>query len=193
MLTSDADLWPIMKGLYNITETGKEMLLLNSQCCGHFTHEGKQYRMFPMGHIGMPRRVWKEVMDVQPENLKKNFPDMVMAEAKRMFNTITVDNVQHGGEGWYNDQNMISIKIQQWSGYPSKAQMEMGFSGTRIDRAWWPGSVENIVNDNTRDTHLLHPGYQSWTRVSPLLQQLVTEEEWKLADKYVQEFQAAMK
>jgi len=187
IITSDSDLWPIDPNLYKITQADKEILLLNSACCGGFTFGSKYYTMFPMGHIGMSKKTWIEVMNISEEKRKLPFVDMVIAEGTEFFGESKLQGVTHGGKGWYNDQEMISVKIGDWSGYPAKAQKEVPGGLNRIDRAWWPGSFTKESVLGSRDAHLLH-GLDNWNRVAEVLKYLVPADKFKLANDYAMEF-----
>jgi len=113
---------------------------------------------------------------------------MVKNELVNFFGNDALEGVTHGGRGWYNDQHLASVKIQQWEQYPSAAQFEH-FHGIRIDRGGWPGSITDV--NGVRDSHLLHNAHNEdgvWDRLLPLLRLLVAEEDVNIAVRYREEF-----
>jgi len=60
MVTSDADIWPIYGDAYRLP-TERDVLSLNSDCCGAFSHRNVAYRMLPMANVGMRIRTWRRV------------------------------------------------------------------------------------------------------------------------------------
>jgi hypothetical protein len=126
-------------------------------------------------------------MNVPEERQKLPFVDMVLEEGSAFFGLDHLQNVQHGGKGWYNDQMMISAKIGDWSGYPAKAQREVPGGLNRIDRAGWPAQFSQHSVTSARDAHLLH-GLDNWNRVAQVLRFLIPEDKFKLANDYATEF-----
>ena len=60
LLTSDADIWPIYGAVYRLT-AAHDVLSLNSDCCGAFSHRNVAYRMLPMANVGMRVRTWRRL------------------------------------------------------------------------------------------------------------------------------------
>ena len=60
LVTSDTDIWPIYGDAYQLPH-GKDILSLNSECCGAFKHRGATYRMLPMANIGMRIGMWRKL------------------------------------------------------------------------------------------------------------------------------------
>jgi len=60
LLTSDADIWPIYGQVYRLP-AAHDVLSLNSDCCGAFSHRNVAYRMLPMANVGMRVRTWRRL------------------------------------------------------------------------------------------------------------------------------------
>jgi len=60
LLTSDADIWPIYGDVYRLP-AGHDVLSLNSECCGAFSHRNVAYRTLPMANVGMRVRTWRRL------------------------------------------------------------------------------------------------------------------------------------
>jgi len=60
LLTSDADIWPIYADIYRLP-AGRDVLSLNSECCGTFSHRNVVYRMLPMANVGMRIATWRRL------------------------------------------------------------------------------------------------------------------------------------
>jgi len=60
LLTSDADIWPIYGDVYRLP-AGHDVISLNSECCGAFSHRNVAYRMLPMANVGMRVRTWRRL------------------------------------------------------------------------------------------------------------------------------------
>jgi len=60
LLTTDADIWPIYGAIYRLPP-GHDVVALNSDCCGAFSHRGVEYRMLPMANVGMRVRTWRRL------------------------------------------------------------------------------------------------------------------------------------
>jgi len=60
LVTSDADLWPISYGAYNLPD-GVDLLSLNAFCCGTFQHRVQTYRMVPMANVGATFSTWRNL------------------------------------------------------------------------------------------------------------------------------------
>jgi len=60
LVTSDTDIWPIYGDIYRLP-TGRDILSLNSECCGAFSHRNVAYRMLPMANVGMRIGTWRRL------------------------------------------------------------------------------------------------------------------------------------
>ena len=60
LLTSDADLWPISRSIYDLPD-GVDVLSLNAFCCGTFKHGASTYQMVPMANVGARIATWRNL------------------------------------------------------------------------------------------------------------------------------------
>jgi len=60
LVTSDADIWPIYGDVYRLPR-GRDILSLNSECCGAFSHRNVEYRMLPMANVGVRIGTWRRL------------------------------------------------------------------------------------------------------------------------------------
>ncbi len=145
VVTSDSDLYPINKAYYldNIMSSNYEqsIYLWNAFCCGEFMFENKSYSMFPIGHIGMTKKMWREVVlgDRDPQSLHMN-SEFILNELKLFKKNEsffkTNSEIKKGDEVWYFDQIMISVLIQRFY-EKNKDQVDLNkivYTGLRLDR-----------------------------------------------------------
>ena len=69
IITSDADLYPIDYLYYRI-ENVTSIKSWNAFCCGVFEYNNKTIRFHVMGHIGMTKKVWRDLLELK--NNQKN-------------------------------------------------------------------------------------------------------------------------
>jgi len=62
LLTSDTDLWPISRVIYDLP-ADRDVLSLNAFCCKPFEHKRKSYHMIPMSNIGARISTWRNLSD----------------------------------------------------------------------------------------------------------------------------------
>jgi len=169
IVMSDTDLWPVQSAVYDLRQN-KTILSLNSGCCGRFTHKGKSYSMLPMCNVGMTVNTWKQVMQFQ--NISR-FSDsqQIIDYVINEFGPFAGETVHKGeNSGWYLDQHLISIRIQQWIdvyGSQTVSYVPRNTRTDRIDRSRWSPNP----GPRTIDAHMLHFAYRSgtWEKVRPLI------------------------
>jgi len=67
LVTSDADLWPISDGSYDLPVAaggsggGADVLSLNAYCCGRFQHRNETLTMIPMANVGARASTWRNL------------------------------------------------------------------------------------------------------------------------------------
>ena len=70
VLTSDTDLYPVKSSYYNLYSLSSEKILIwNAYCCGNFKFKSEEFVKYPMGHIGMKKRLWRELMKLDANNV----------------------------------------------------------------------------------------------------------------------------
>ena len=189
VITSDADLFPVNKQLYKLTNNS-DILSLNSDCCRPFNHKGKNYKMLPMANIGMKVNMWADL--VSSHNPMGSVP--VKSEEMRQylhaeFGNVTDAKVTKGENlGWYLDQRLISILVKSDKPKETVSIMyQKRHTGQdRIDRSRWnPTSLKGI-----NDSHILEYCYRSstWQRMSPLLKLMFQPAEVEWCNSYQTNF-----
>ena len=190
LIISDIDLWPLNADMY-VMNTGNEILSLNSDCCGTFEHNGKRYTMLPMANVGANLTTWLNIIG-SDRTLPTNAED-ILKYFENEFGSVSRNAVVKGENfGWYQDQRMLSILVQQWidRNDPSLVQrVPRNVGMDRVDRAWW--NANSIVNKT--DAHLLENAYdyKVWFRLTPLLRQMYGENSnaFSLCMRYFEDFQ----
>ena len=170
LVTSDADLWPLVDNMFTVAD-GKKMLSLNSECCRPLHRHNLKFKMLPMCNIAMTVQQWRDVM-----NTTATYPydsKTVLQYFHGEFGD-AVYLLTHKGEndGWYMDQIMISLRIEQWllRNDPQRTKIQYVRRNTgrdRIDRIAWRFQDLN----GKVDCHVLEQSYKTgiWERLYPLL------------------------
>ena len=222
LMTTDADLWPLKKAPYKMAED-KEIISVNSECCGTFKRDGEPYKMLPIGNIGMSVATWKEVMNT---NLRTTNKESVLASIKSVFLSKTShkvsssstmqtsancsaailwqlaqeygDNVykhvEKGSDAWYYDQLTVSVRIKRWWLKNGIDKVQFVPRYTYIDRVDRAGW--SLVDYETKkDAHLLLKPYtdSNWYKIKVLLKKLFSKREVKRWSKYWTRFLKKLK
>ncbi|KAK2141245.1 hypothetical protein LSH36_1134g00027 [Paralvinella palmiformis] len=185
LLTADADIWPISRDFF-VLPPGKDILHGN---IGDLAVDGLRVIHAPLSYVGMKIQTWYSVM-----TLSGLLPmPKTIGEIVKYFGDKFRRNVTHGGEGWYIDQVMISLRLHQW-----KLENENGrkvyvyqrqLTKDRIDRVHWP--TANLSLEGIVDAHLLKTSYQpnKWIRLRPLLRKLFPDNDaMRWYEQYVDRF-----
>ncbi|ELU15715.1 hypothetical protein CAPTEDRAFT_201133 [Capitella teleta] len=188
LITSDTDLWPIARELYD-PPLNQSIISLNSECCGEFTHHNDKYKMLPIAHIGMNASTWRVIttrFSFSPSTVEE-----IITFLLREFGSVANQQVVKGENlGWYLDQRSISVLIGEWvklhAGEVRYVRRNIGED--RIDRSNWnPRSLEGTI-----DAHLLDEAYVpgNWVRIRDLLLLMYGEysEQLKWCDDYYEKF-----
>jgi hypothetical protein len=119
--------------------------------------------MFPMAHIGMSKKNWRYVVDLDKVNYTLNGESVL----KKVFQVYGKDFRQKNDKGkfsfsyasstWFTDQRLISVFVKKYATTSSKITLDLrSYSGVRLDRtkneAEWNGKLENV--DALTDAHL---------------------------------------
>ena len=160
MITSDSDLWPLSKEVYELT-AGKSILSLNSECCAPFKHEGRVYKMLPLSNIGMNIETWTKVM--KKFNLSPSTSEEMLFYLLKEFGEVAIRPVTKGENvGWYMDQMLVSMAIARVHSTNATC-IKYSPRSTNVDRLdkgalWGQYRLEDKI-----DTHLPDRGFQSET------------------------------
>src|SRR5207248_2770176 len=73
IITTDSDIIPIREQDYQLKEntTG---FIYNAYCCGSFKRREKTYQMYPMSHICLTKKIWRDLFlkSIQRQELLKS-------------------------------------------------------------------------------------------------------------------------
>ena len=193
IFTSDVDLWPLDPQYYiNITE--QTIASLNAFCCGHFSYKNNSIRMLPMANIGMSALTWRKVLplSVSYKRSKRYLfgADDILLYLAQYFGNMVNRHIIKGSKGWYYDQKMISIKVDEWVRVHGEGSVQLRHrtKGDRIDRASFhiPPSLKG-----KSDAHLPLKPSAEWGRLKALLSLMYGKDGLTHADWYYRAFRAA--
>ena len=198
IITSDSDLWPI-NGEKFVLPKNKELLSTYAECCSDFRHKGEKFRMLPLSSIGATVKTWRDIMfndnnSTCSFDAIKNSSNILSYFAKE-FGKIVFEPVSKGvNDGWYLDQHMASIRIEQWIRRRNDTSMlefaTRDIKRDRLDRSrWHPRNLRSLT-----DTHLLTSLYKTgaWLKLQPVLTAMYGKGStfFTLCQRYRQEFVA---
>ena len=201
LITSDSDLIPLSGKLFEIPQ-GKEVTIVNSECCGTFRHKEKTYKMWPLANIMMNASTWRNVMNYMPydENCKmqgntymldQNFADSILNYLFKEFGPLIEKPVVKGeNNGWFMDQHLVSIRVTQWMEQDLREKLanfvpRHDITRDRIDRSFWKRNL--IRAKEVVDSHLPLWGYreEQWVNMmKPLLTQVFDTSTLKTLEDY---------
>ena len=204
LITSDSDLIPLSGKLYEIPQ-GKEVTIVNSECCGTFRHKEKTYKMWPLANIIMNASTWRNVMNYMPydENCKmqgntymldQNFADSILNYLFKEFGPLIEKPVVKGeNNGWFIDQHLVSIRVTQWMEQDLREKLanfvpRHDITRDRIDRGFWKRNLKRAKE--MVDSHLPLWGYreEQWVNMmKPLLSQVFDTSTLKYLENYRQQ------
>lgn len=194
LLTSDSDLLPIDSRYYFFTNLS-HIYILNAFCCGEFKHLNRFYQIYPIGHIGMPIKLWKKVMDID-EDFKFNSENIVNVTEYSLGLDLNLSNYifNKTSEFWQLDQKLISFRVEE---YVEKMMIhkifhKSAFAGLRLDRS---NSLEKWANINANnvliytDSHLFDSNVlEKWYLVLRLVKVLLNQDHVRHIESYVNEY-----
>ena len=196
IITSDADIWPLEKSIYELPK-GADILSLNADCCDVFKHRRQRYKMLPMANIGMSAAHWIDVISQNNSVPIPNSAQEMLSYMQLHFGSGVNKMVSKGTFEWYMDQRLISILLQSSVIKRDKTvkYVPRNTNLDRIDRnVWRPREFNGKV-----DAHILNNPYSkdSWAQIWPLIELLYyrkSDQTWvrdyhdsfvELADKYL--------
>ena len=153
VMTTDADLWPLRQNHF-IPKQGKNIVLVHSMCCGYFRFNGTEYRMYPMSNIGATAEVWREIMNER--QIIAEDSRSILEYLENYFGKLARFPASVASENWYMDQQLISIRIQNWilkhgNETVFKVSDENYF---RIDRSTWEKQISLLERDQSTFEHM---------------------------------------
>lgn len=115
LITTDSDLLPLSSNYYNFFSNDDKIKVTNSDCCANFKFKLNEYKMYPMGCIGMKKWQWREVIELKKEETFDE--NTINASISRILgNEFIVKNEElvKGDAHWDGDQKLISIQIDKY-------------------------------------------------------------------------------
>jgi hypothetical protein len=115
VMTSDSDLTPFNIDYYrvNMDRVKETITVWNAYCCSQFQFiDGKTYRMYPMGHIGMTKKNWRQAIELEEEEQSGNLDgDLVLKKLFQIYGKEFKQDPGKGGNSWYADQQLVSMFV----------------------------------------------------------------------------------
>ena len=190
LVTSDADLWPMMAGAYDLAD-GKKILSLNSECCGSVSRHNSTFKMIPMGNVAMSVAQWCEVMNIS-QSQPLDSVGILKYFHKEFGDDVYLPTHKGENDGWYMDQIMLSMRIEQWLHYNDINKTTIQYvprdtGRDRIDRQSWSFSMSlhRVV-----DCHVLEDAYKrgTWERLYALLRLMYSPLQLEIISEYRHRF-----
>ncbi|UJR31962.1 hypothetical protein I4U23_019435 [Adineta vaga] len=207
ILTGDSDLMPLKAGEYKPT-AGTDGFIFNAFCCGSFQRKQKSYRMFPMGHIFLQKKIWRAmVMESKQraellskvdkptqELLSENAPlsfETITLYARHEFQQVYDQRMDKGDAAWYMDQILCSMLLIDYrERHPTFNVSERGRID-RLDRAFGIGAWDRTNFDQYGDAHLVHDEVLqqgNWKIFTKLLKALFNDTMVTLFNDYYKQY-----
>ena len=147
-----------------------------------------------MGHIGMKKKQWREIMGFENNSKYKFNGESVINLIKEYFGDSRLkknNDIQRGDETWYCDQHIISINIQRHLDKQNKMYRNPS-PGMKLDRIWsdekWLNTLFERYKD-INDVHLFHENYlEKMKFLDFLLKKMFPKDKKTILDKYIKEF-----
>ena len=158
VMTTDSDLAPLNPTYYNVSIDCLDTTITvwNAFCCGKFKHlNRKSLRMFPMGHIGMTKKNWRNAVELNETNFKLD-GDSVLKWLLGIYGKDFKQAENKREPSWYADQRLVSYFIQKYAQTKKVALDLRPFTGERLARTTneeeWNKKLDE--HDLLTDAHL---------------------------------------
>ena len=149
--------------------------IYNAFCCGSFKRREKTYKMYPMGHICLPKQTWRDLFlastqrkELLESSLSSSAAILLSDKAPFSFDTISLynrhefgqlydSNMTKGDEAWYMDQIYVSILLNDYSAGHSNITIDKRYKHSlRLDsnlpyHMWEPQRLVEYA-----DAHVIH-------------------------------------
>ncbi|CAF2021990.1 unnamed protein product [Rotaria magnacalcarata] len=194
VLTGDSDLMPLRSSEYQPTK-GTDGFIFNAFCCGSFQRRGKSYRMFPMGHIYLKKKVWLAMIMESNQRtellvsatartqqlLSNDAPfsfDTVSIYGRHEFRDIFDKPMTKGDSSWFMDQVLCSMLLTDYREKNKNLKISERGRANRLDRAAGIGYWNRDTFSQFGDAHLIHDTIleaHNWKIFNKLLKTLFNE------------------
>ena len=193
IITSDTDLFPISEDYFTF-DSSDSIKLWNHGSCDDFEYRNKMYEMHTLLHIGMLKRQWKEVMQLDFKSDKLD-GDSVLNLIKKMYGDSYLKQnheIQRGDQKsqpyWFLDQMTISVKIHNYVNVDKKTTVnKIKYRGTRLNRgpfynAEWTNQYQIKY---LTDFHSFHGDvFEKWSILREFLTSLLAKSYLNVFDEY---------
>jgi hypothetical protein len=145
----------------------------------------------------MKAETWKEVTRKHETATTNDIAELTYKTLKSRFG-YDGDHVERDHPKYWNmDSVFISVRIQDWKGYPDAVEMvERNLNVDRIEKEEvLEGSVTKERLEKATDIHLPHFAYEpeAWDHVYSLFSKLTDrKEDIQFVENYIREFRAAL-
>ncbi len=193
ILTSDSDLVPIRNTSY-LFKNIDHINLFNAFCCDKFEYLNKSYQMYALSNIGMKKKYWREVMQLDKE-FKFSAVSVLGYISKEFREKFNESLELHAGESlWYMDQYLVSIRIGDYEAEHGDILRKFSQRGYRLDRAdvsFWETMDEKRLRDYV-DSHLFQsPGiFEKWNLLQRFFKIIFNETDFQFIENYYREYKS---
>ena len=176
ILTSDVDLIPVSRLIYDMLAASKVMSVLNADCCGMIRVQGREVPMQPISNIVGTKRDWLSLMDIREGALSTNLINSWLSSHDfELLPNVAV--VKGDNQHWYFDQRILSLRVSLANMNISKIYRDT--SSDRIDRAIpksWPTLLNASDFELKTDMHAWLPAFSGagWDELSYAMSQVFT-------------------
>ncbi|CAM2716054.1 unnamed protein product [Rotaria socialis] len=131
ILTSDSDIIPISENDYKL-KNATDGFIYNAFCCGFFKRREKNHQMYPMSHICVTKKTWRNILleSVQRQellnaSLSPSNDILLSGKAPFSFETMSLytrhefrqlydSNMTKGDAAWFMDQAFSSMLLNDY-------------------------------------------------------------------------------
>lgn len=194
---TDADLIPMNKTYYNNFDKIDSIKIFDVSAfqtpIGQFDYKGKNYQMYFMGHIGMKKWQWRDLMKFKKDT-KFNGESVINLVKEYYDNSRVRQNheIQRGDDVWFLDQYIVSVNIARYIEEKKGVLYKNPSPGIKLDRIWtdekWLSTLINKY-DSINDAHLFHENYiEKLNFLDLFLTKLFKIDKKTVIDRYIKEF-----
>ncbi|CAF4889979.1 unnamed protein product [Rotaria sp. Silwood1] len=212
IITADSDLMPLKANQYQPTK-GTDGFIFNAFCCGSFRRHEKTYRMFPMSHIYLKKKIWRAIVmeSKQRSELLINATDQIRyllsENASLSFDTISLygrhefqniydSTMIKGDSAWYMDQVLCSMLLIDYREQHKNFKIHERGRAARLDRVSGIGYWNRDTFTQFGDAHLIHDTIleeHNWKIFNKLLKTLFNESLINIFNDYHRQYMIADK
>jgi hypothetical protein len=174
IITTDSDIIPIREQDY-LLKQNTDGFIYNAFCCGTYQRRQKSYQMYPMSHICLSKKLWRDLFiqsiqrnEIFNTNLSSLKTILLSDKASFSFDTVSLytrqefgqlydSNMTKGDSAWYMDQTYSSMLLNDYcEKYPNIKIDKRYKQSTRLD-----SNLPSYMWDQSRlkqfgDAHVVH-------------------------------------